>query len=418
MLWEPGQSGDPADAAWLNAVGALATRHVNAASAQGNNLRILHITETHSRAAGGVTTVVHNLIQWLTAHRVENALLTTGESEALPERGAMQINLTSSSLARRWAWSPDLVRTVEEVCERWRPDVLHLHGAWLAPQLVGAQVAARWRIPFVATFHGMLDPYHWTDRGLLKELRKKLYWRALGARAFSKANVIHAITPLEGRTLARFFPGCTIKIVPNAVDLDFIDAQLSAAGEVSRERVLGFVGRMHPIKGIDALIDAFYRAKNAQGWRLVLAGPETSSKYQSALDSRIRNAPKDRYIQRIGTLRGEDLWKFFRSAWCVAVPSRSEVMGMVNLEAAACGTFTLTTPETGLSDWEEGGGILVGNDVAALTEALERVCGMSGSERELRGAKSRELIAKKYSWSVAGEQWLDLYHSVAREHTI
>jgi hypothetical protein len=46
---------------------------------------------------------------------------------------------------------------------------------------------------------------------------------------------------------------------------------------------------------------------------------------------------------------------------------------------------------------------------------LEKVCGMSERERAERGAQSRSLVAKRYSWSVVGPRWLELYDKVAEK---
>jgi glycosyltransferase involved in cell wall biosynthesis len=94
----------------------------------------------------------------------------------------------------------------------------------------------------------------------------------------------------------------------------------------------------------------------------------------------------------------------------LAAPSLSEAIGLVNLEAAACGTPTITTRATGLEDWENGGvgGFLVGPD-PELRTALERVSRLSTDEYDARSRGSRDLVERRYSWAVVSTQWREAY---------
>jgi glycosyltransferase involved in cell wall biosynthesis len=88
-------------------------------------------------------------------------------------------------------------------------------------------------------------------------------------------------------------------------------------------------------------------------------------------------------------------------------------MGLVNLEAAAAGLPVVTTPETGLWDWQEGGGLLVPPRVEDWRRALQQVFAWSAEERRDRGRKLRQLVERRYSWPAVGPQWLELYSGLA-----
>ena len=103
----------------------------------------------------------------------------------------------------------------------------------------------------------------------------------------------------------------------------------------------------------------------------------------------------------------------YRHAWAFCAPSQTEVMGLVNLEAASAQLPVVTTHETGLCGWEEGGGILVHPRVEELSRALKQVFSWSESERQDRGQKLRQLVERRYSWQAVGPQWLELYASLA-----
>ena len=63
-------------------------------------------------------------------------------------------------------------------------------------------------------------------------------------------------------------------------------------------------------------------------------------------------------MEFLGPVYGAEKWALIQRAWAMIVPSYSEVVGMVNLEAALCSVPSITTYETGLTDWNEGGGDL------------------------------------------------------------
>jgi len=119
-------------------------------------------------------------------------------------------------------------------------------------------------------------------------------------------------------------------------------------------------------------------------------------------------------IKFVGPVMGAAKWHFYRSMAVVALPSLSEVIGLVNLEAAACGTPTITTFETGLDDWEEGGGILVHPDAGQLAEALTLMASLTDDQYRARSSAARRIVEQRYSWAVVEQRWRELYAALLR----
>ena len=375
-------------------------------------MRVLLVTEEHEPRGGGLTTAVQQLARHVAGAGDETTILCTGREPLAAPDGARLIQCEPSALGRRWGWNSRLFPTIKAHLAGRGVDLVHVHGVWQAAHWYAARRARAEGIPLVFSAHGMLEPYHWSDRGRGQLLMKRTYWALLAYPVLRHANVIHAITPNEARNLRRLFPTGTVHLIPNAVDLEEIDRDLLEvgwAGGFAREPTIAFLGRFHPKKGLDILIDAFSQAELPPSWRLKIAGPPGVPEYMARVETALsRSAKRDR-IDLVGPIFGSDKWRFLRTAGVLAVPSLSEAIGLVNLEAAACGTPSITTRATGLEDWEDGGGILVSPEVGALRAGLERVSRLSPQEYAERSRASRALVERRYSWGVIGNRWRDVY---------
>tara|TARA_R110002073_G_scaffold124538_3_gene268888 strand:+ start:744 stop:1511 length:768 start_codon:yes stop_codon:yes gene_type:complete len=254
----------------------------------------------------------------------------------------------------------------------------------------------------------MLEPWLWNKQGALKYLKKKLYWSTFAYPAFKHADVIHAITPLEKKHLVELFPASRIEVIPNAIHVPPLQDQ--ALTRPSRR--LLFLGRLEPKKGIHLLLEAFSIARIDSDWILDVVGPSWSSKYLSVLKSIVANRKLEKRVHFHDAVFAETKEKLIREAWTMIVPSYSEVVGLVNLEAAVNCTPTITTHETGLYNWADGGGMLVSTDIEAIATAIEDVCNWSADERVSQGLASRKLVEEHYSWQVVLPKWIKLYSSL------
>ena len=224
-----------------------------------------------------------------------------------------------------------------------------------------------------------------------------------------KVDCLHAITPLESESLFLAFPGVPQIRIPNAIDLG---AWKRAPVSPDEDRFFLFLGRLHPIKGLELLMDAFSRVER-EGCRLVIAGPDYSAEYSRYLKQLVEDHGLERSVFFIGPVQGERKELLLSRAWAVVVPSYSEVIALVNLESAAAYTPTITTTKTGLLDWEESGGMLVDPNVAELADALRHAASWTLSERMQRGYLSRRFVEERYSWDVVGDRWMAAYQAIS-----
>lgn len=376
---------------------------------------IFHVTEDHSPANTGVTEVITQLTRYLAGQGWPTTVLTAGKGVTPVPEGVGLAEFPLRPGGRIWRYPDKLGACLQEI-KRDMGNIFHLHGVWGAPQWLAARAAVRQKVPALLTAHDMLSPWHWQD-GRLRQLKKVIYWFTLAYPAFRQLPLIHAITVQERRFLARLFPGQKIEVIPNAIDLSEVDAILSGCDQVSSPDnsipYLLFLGRLHHKKGVDILIKAFAAAFAGREVKLLIVGPDSSAGYTEKLKSLANRLGVSRQVNFRGPVFGIQKYALFQRAWAFCLPSQSEVVGLANLEAAATATPGITTHETGLGDWEEGGGILVSPRVPDLTQALKRVFSWSLQERNERGRRLRRLVERRYSWEAVGPLWLHLYQELA-----
>jgi len=372
-------------------------------------MNILFITEDHSPNNYGVTTALSQFADQL-VQRQNNVVLVATGTNAVSQLEQVQIELISpKKLGAAWRWSPNLVSRINNLISRYNIDIIHIHGVWMAAQWAGLKAARQTGTPLILSVHGMWEQWFWKEDNFLRICKKNIYFGFVLRQVISFNTILHAITPIEKKSIHHLFPYNRIELIPNAIYVD-----KSTSIKIKPEKMILFIGRLHPKKGVELLLYGFSKAKLGQEWRLVIAGPEEDAAYSKMLkDDAVRYGLSEQ-VNFIGPVYGKEKWELIRKAWVIVVPSFSEVVGMVNLEAASCCIPTITTYPTGLLDWQQGGGLLINPDIDSLANSLIFACGWSLDERIERGEQSRQLVLDNYSWDAVMPQWEKLYANVAK----
>lgn len=253
---------------------------------------------------------------------------------------------------------------------------VYLHGCWTFPIFWGARCAHRTGVPYFCSPHGALNlVYRRYGR-----IRKWVAWVLFNRHALLGATALHACSETEAQTLREVLraPCPPIRIIPNAVN----GAELDAVAEQSRTQTFLFLGRLHPLKGLDLLAEA-WRIANLTTWTLAIAG--TNEGVHLPL------APR---MHLLGALHGEAKVRALKSAACLILPTRSENFGMVVAEALWCRTPVICTKG---APWSELGDFWVDITAEALADAMRRMAALTDSERDARFAPLFDVAHERFS---------------------
>jgi D-inositol-3-phosphate glycosyltransferase len=207
-----------------------------------------------------------------------------------------------------------------------------------------------------------------------------------------------------------------IEVVPPGVDhLVFSPGDRHAARHrvgVDAPRMLLFVGRIQPLKGVDLAIRCLAALDDPKTTLVVVGG--ASGIDGNAELQRVRGLAADlgvaEQIRWVRPQRHDRLADYYRAADVCIVPSRSESFGLVALEAAACGTPVIAAAVGGLRslvDHEHTGYLVDGRDPAEYAALVQRL----GDDAMLAGEMGVSAAARslRYSWNMTAARLRRLY---------
>jgi len=291
-------------------------------------------------------------------------------------------------------------------------DIIHQHGIWTAVSRVTNKWHARTSKPTVIAPHGSLDAWALRRSAWKKRIALALYER----ENLRQASCLHALSRREAEGFRAFGLKNPITIIPNGISVTWLDrkgdpdAFRCRFGLSKGTRILLFLGRITPIKGLPMLIEAMHklRAKLA-GWKLIIVGANEFG-HEQEIRSLIDRLEMEDHVQFVGPLFGQAKRDAFAAADLFVLPSHSEGAPVVILEALGAGVPVLTT---NASPWEELVTYRCGwwTDISAeaISDALEDALRRSKAELREMGQRGRRLVSEKYTWSQIAEQTLVLY---------
>lgn len=284
--------------------------------------------------------------------------------------------------------------------QRW--DIVHDNGLWLP---YGAQLARHCRahaIPRLLSVRGMMQPWAWNHR----RWKKRLAWALYQRRGVESAARLHATADDEVARIRTRYPDRHPLLIANGIDIPDQPARMpKAEGEV---RTALFLGRIHPVKGLAMLVDAWAQVRPA-GWRLQLVGPDEDG-FRAELEAQIAGHGLGESIAIAGPASGDAKRAHYDAASLFLLPSFTENFGISAAEALAHAIPVITTTGTPWQVLEtEGCGWWVAPETSAIAGALADATARADADLVAMGATGRSWVADNLHWPAIAKQFADAY---------
>jgi poly(glycerol-phosphate) alpha-glucosyltransferase len=228
-------------------------------------------------------------------------------------------------------------------------------------------------------------------------------------RHLREAACLRALCDAEAQSIRDYGLGNPVCVIPNGIDLPDSPVARRApwSGGAVRENVLLYLGRLHPKKNLGALIDAWAtirRDAKSRDWSLVIAGWDEGG-YKAMLRRQAKDLGIESNVHFSGPLVGEEKAAAYQNADAFVLPSLSEGLPMVVLEAWAFAKPVLMTPECNLPEgFAANAARQIGTTSETIVPGLRSILEMSDAERIGMGGRGRELVAQRFAWPAIGEE--------------
>jgi len=389
--------------------------------------------------AGGMNVYVRDLSTYLGRKGIQLDVFTRSQDEHVPHVlhdlgfGNRVVHITAGAeypLPR-----PELACFVPEFAERILEftnkknltyDLIHSH-YWMSG-LAAEKLAEDWQIPIIQMFHTL---------GKLKQEIAQNAEEAEGdyringeVRVMSLVDKIIASTSTEKAQLADLYGANPnkIEIISPGVDLSRFypippDEAKDFAGISLEKKMLLFVGRIEPLKGIKTLLRAIgYLQENGDVEKdlclAVIGGDLADRDGNESEEMRILNQLRDEYglgemVTFLGKQNQDSLPYYYSAAEMVIMPSHYESFGMVALEAMACGTPVIASLVGGLIHLVEDGVTGYHVPVEDPVALSERISGLL-RDKNLRYRMGHDAFAfaQKFDWNNITDRIIQIYREL------
>lgn len=375
-------------------------------------LVIPHLIPYAGLAMGGpvsaLALVTHGLAR--RGHQVAVYHVTTpGDGESVEFDREVKLVSALGSKCFGYRTSPSLYRKIDQDA----PDfsLVHSHLLWTGINRYAARLSRTRCLPHVISLHGTLATKALQHRGW-KKLPVGFWFQNC---ALSSAACLHATAPKELEEIRAFGVRTPVAVVPLPVEV----LPLPLAGDrVELLRCLGldddqkfvlYLGRLHPVKGLERLIGAWARlAPTHPGWQLILAGPDEDG-FRACLERLIAVEGLSNSVRLVGPVNAAQKAALFADARLLVMPSDFENFGMAIAEALAHGLPVVTTTGTPWSNLASvNAGWWVAPTESAIAAALEEALALPDATLKKMGVRGAEL-ARLYTLEAVSLQLEDLY---------
>ncbi len=371
-------------------------------------MRIIEVCPFFKPHVGGVESHVALVSAELARRGHEVTVLTSRHAKNLPEteKDPAGYRIVRTPILGEVFATPLTLR-IGRYLERMEADVVHMHYPPPLTSFFASRALRNRRVKVFLTYHCDLFL-----EGVVGELLSDLYQKMFLPQTLAAAQKVIVHTEGYAHT-SRYLSGIRAHVIPSLVDTTLFhpmteDLALRRSLGAEGKRIVLFVGRLVPHKGVDDLLRALERLPSDVLLVVVGGGPDLRPLKEEALDLGI----SERVVFAQG-ITDQDLPRYYALATVVALPSvnRLEGFGLAAVNAMSCGRPVIVADMPGVREVVENGvdGLLT---EPLLPEDLAKKLSVILSDPALlfeMGQKAREHAVAKYSVQVVVDQLEQLF---------
>ncbi|MGD1853764.1 MAG: glycosyltransferase [Leptolyngbyaceae cyanobacterium] len=295
-------------------------------------------------------------------------------------------------------------------------DIVHTHTLF-SPLISLTHALCRFhRVPYVMTPHGMLDPWALS----YKAWKKRFYYQRLEQPFLNRASVIQTLSTSEAEQVAKLGYAHSI-MIPNGIHKykfeQLPDAELfhQKFPHLRNQRLVLFLGRIDPKKGLDLLAPAFARVNAAfPDTRLVIAGPDSIG-FMPVAQSYFAKADCLDAVTFTGMLSGSVKYAALAAADLYVSPSYSEGFSMSVLEGMAAGLPCIITENCNFPEARTAkAAYVVKTNADCIGDALLECLHNSDKAKQIANV-SQKFIFENYTWKKVAQKLFNFYQQIVTQ---
>ena len=389
-------------------------------------MKILCVIPYLGTSYGGTSKVVTEIVQEIGYYNYQVDLITTNanDKELLDVSLNNWINRLNYRLQYFSCWhrsdlifSSSLIKWLYQNISTY--DLVHTNTIF-SPLISLVHVICQLKkIPYIATPHGMLEPWALS----YKAKKKKYYYQWLEKPLLKKARAIQTLASSEAEKIQKLGFLNTVTI-PNGIHIQEYQTLPSAEifyqqfPHTRNKTLILFLGRIDPKKGLDLLAPAFAHAyQKFSNAHLIVAGPD-SINFMPTAKQYFKDAGCEDAVTFTGMLQGDLKLAALAAATIYVAPSYSEGFSMSVLEGMASGLPCVITTGCNFSEAATAKvAHVVDIDSNSIAEALID-CLQYPQQANQMGNQARQFIFDNYTWEIIAKKLVEVYQKIINSQKV
>ena len=315
-----------------------------------------------------------------------------------------------------------VISNIYKVCNLiTKNDVLHIHGLYRFPVILCAITSRIIKKPYIIRTHGSLDPYlkKQSSFGKFGQILKFISENIIETSNLNAAAFIHFTSEEESLLAKPFHSNLNPMIVPNGVEepnhnINAIDFHKTLKLPRTMKVIL-FLGRIHPKKGINLLIEGFKIAlKKNKDIALVFVGPDNDNLIDQYISKKdLKNKP----IFYLGQIDHDQIGSYFKGADIFALTSYTENFGIAVVEAISYGCPVLISENINIYKKIKnlGCGYICELSKESISEGIIKAISDKKLQNHLRKIGKYKIL-ETFSWDAISEKIYKFYIKAIRNN--